>query len=1103
MASLEGEFVIDFTSEPLLSAGIFAISGSTGAGKSTLLDTMCLALFGRTPRTDQAKENEIKLQDVKDSLLRQGDPRGLLRRGTASGYAEVDFVALNGECYRSRWSVRRARDKESGALQDFRLTLTNITTNGEEQGGKKELQARISELIGLTFEQFTRSVLLAQNDFSTFLKADQGEKAALLEKLTGTELYSGISRLIYDKNLVAKEAYEQLYARVQGIDLLSDEEILQLNNQQSELEALLFTRKEEKTIIERKQKWFTDLFVLQDEVKLAAKDVADAVQVWEESQPRYSYLRKVDKVYDAHSLNDAVKSTEHLLQEKQIFRQQTAIQLEKIKQQYEEACFKYESLSKEFHLAEEQYSSIAAELNEARKLDVQLDEAQRILTGIELRFKQASSERKVGEERLLLLSNRLTSVTHKIDTLQQWKEQHLSKEPIAEQYDVLLLQLNTAEKSRQQLETATCNIQICNQSIQKDEEQMRLLAETLNECKEERIKQEEACNVLEKLQSGINYDSLRGEIEQYRAKKEQYSYDQALMLSQNMVVLREKLTDDSPCPLCGSIHHPYAGAGVHLQESFSVVLEAVDTKLKELVAMETAYHTRQKELSRLHDKQMVLHKTISGFENKISSIESSLILTKSRIIREQETVQEHSMLLQVALDSANKLFASDQWQLAWTNNPETFREKLKEFVIQWKRNNELLREKETEHENARIELVSFKSVFPSLQKREEEVLKEYKSGEELVISLKKQRSILLRGRPAQVVEQEFKILLETKKQQSLKALTAQNEVTQIFEQAKGTFQQVVSDISSTQQSLLNARQALDKWLADFNQSVDVFLSVDELSSLLNRDTQWIESERDYLNRIQTLRITAETKFYERETKLKEHETFRSELHIPEDCSVEILQQQLSSVEEELKQHVVLLNECLFLLRRNAENKERIKNFENELNVKRRISEQWAKLSDLAGSADGGKFRRIAQGYTLDILLNYANVQLRELTRRYRLERVPETLALQVIDRDMCDEVRTVHSLSGGESFLVSLALALGLSSLSSNRMKVESLFIDEGFGSLDAETLRIAMDALESLRTQGRKIGVISHVQEMTERIPVQIKVEREGNGRSRLTVIG
>lgn len=192
-----------------------------------------------------------------------------------------------------------------------------------------------------------------------------------------------------------------------------------------------------------------------------------------------------------------------------------------------------------------------------------------------------------------------------------------------------------------------------------------------------------------------------------------------------------------------------------------------------------------------------------------------------------------------------------------------------------------------------------------------------------------------------------------------------------------------------------------------------------------------------------------------------------------------------------------INEIDFRLRTHSENLQRIVHLEAQRAAQQPISDNWEKLNELAGSADGGKFRRIAQGYTLDILLGYANLHLRELSTRYRLERVPETLALEVIDRDMCDEVRTIHSLSGGESFLVSLALALGLSSLSSNRMSVGGLFIDEGFGSLDAETLRIALDALESLHAQGRKIGVISHVQEMTERIPVHIEVERCGNGKS------
>src|SRR5690606_8582730 len=148
-----------------------------------------------------------------------------------------------------------------------------------------------------------------------------------------------------------------------------------------------------------------------------------------------------------------------------------------------------------------------------------------------------------------------------------------------------------------------------------------------------------------------------------------------------------------------------------------------------------------------------------------------------------------------------------------------------------------------------------------------------------------------------------------------------------------------------------------------------------------------------------------------------------------------------------------------------------------------------------------KFRQIAQEYTLDVLLGYANIHLQVLTDRYRIERIPATLGLQVVDQDMGGEVRTVFSLSGGESFLVSLALALGLASLSSNRMKVESLFIDEGFGSLDADTLNIAMDALERLYNQGRKVGVISHVQEMTERIPVQIKVQKRQSGKSKLAI--
>ena len=193
-----------------------------------------------------------------------------------------------------------------------------------------------------------------------------------------------------------------------------------------------------------------------------------------------------------------------------------------------------------------------------------------------------------------------------------------------------------------------------------------------------------------------------------------------------------------------------------------------------------------------------------------------------------------------------------------------------------------------------------------------------------------------------------------------------------------------------------------------------------------------------------------------------------------------------------------LSEIEVALLTHEKGKEQVKTFEKELNEKSELYENWAK-----GSANGNKFKIIAQGYTLDVLLSYANKHLEDLTQRYSLEKIPDTLALQVVDNDMLGEVRSVHSLSGGESFLISLALALGLSSLSSNRMKIESLFIDEGFGALDIDTLSVAMDALDNLQTQGRKIGVISHVEEMKERITTQIQVIKSINGRSNVKIVG
>ena len=976
LASLEGDFEIDFTVEPLLSAGIFAISGPTGAGKSTLLDTMCLALFARTPRTDQAKENNVKLQDVSNEQLSQSDPRFLLRRGTSSGFAEVDFMALNGHRYRTRWSVARARDKENGRLQNPRLALYNLDKEEEEQGTRSDLQARIIDLIGLTFEQFTRSVLLAQNDFSTFLKAEQGEKASLLEKLTGTELYSAISRQIFERNARAKEAFDLIQTRIQGIELLTDEEENDLR------------------------------------IRLAGTE---------------KELQRVEKAKaEQQALQEAVRSIEQQITIRQRQQKEAADKLVHATELLTVARHEYEKGVEEQQQSEARFKSLQQEILQARKLDIQLDAAIRDLSHSEQQLKNVTLRKGEAEKKYQAAILRQKLGMEEIARLTAWRERYKEKESIAEQLSALLLHLDAASAARSGVEAANRSIEMLRQEVVALNKQLAGLQQT-SANKQQALKQaEEDYRSLEEKLKAVDASALDKQIEKLRQEREQLLIEQArLEASGNIKDLRGRLQDGQPCPVCGSTHHPFVNqAPVAPVSTLTLQLQDLSNKKETYIA-----HTRH--LARLQQQLLQLHKELADSEAACKDMIGKQQLSVSRQEREETIVKEQSVQLTQSLSAADLLFGNGEWQKAWLRNPETFRKTLTDFARQWHENTEKLHQLERQESAQKAECESLASFLPSLEKQAEESGQLHEKNRAAFSSLQAERKKLLNGRSADSVEQEYIRRMEELKERLKKLSATQTEQSGIADQTRGIADQIAKDLTEASADLLRRKAALDKWTADYLDSS----GGEPLEVILSRSTQ----EK---------------------------------------------------------------TELAFRLRTQTENKAKVSGLQEELNVRRTESERWAKLNELAGSADGAKFRRIAQGYTLDILLNYANVQLRELTRRYRLERVPETLALQVIDRDMCDEVRTVHSLSGGESFLVSLALALGLSSLSSNRMRVESLFIDEGFGSLDAETLRVAMDALESLRTQGRKIGVISHVQEMTERIPVRICVNRAGNGRSFLEVL-
>lgn len=322
-------------------------------------------------------------------------------------------------------------------------------------------------------------------------------------------------------------------------------------------------------------------------------------------------------------------------------------------------------------------------------------------------------------------------------------------------------------------------------------------------------------------------------------------------------------------------------------------------------------------------------------------------------------------------------------------------------------------------------------------------------------------------------------------------VSAAKEQSAILQKAAVDEQQRFEVIAKALDALRQERSLLLKGKSADEAEAAVARREKELNEALEKARKQVEGVQNHLSGLQ-----GEMK--QLSVGIEELREQQKGIEFPEQLPQAIAKQQEDNLNTERT-----LSTAEARLLQQAKNKTIFEQITKELTEKQAVAVRWAKLNKLIGSADGAKFKVIAQSYTLNLLLLHANKHLAYLSKRYKLQQVPDTLALQVIDCDMCDEIRTVYSLSGGESFLISLALALGLSSLSSNNLKVESLFIDEGFGSLDADSLRTAMEALEQLQMQGRKIGVISHVQEMSERISVQVQVHKKINGKSVLTVVG
>ncbi|SFL91377.1 AAA family ATPase [Rugamonas rubra] len=1245
LASLAGEFQVDFEQEPLASSGLFAISGPTGAGKSTLLDALCLALYDATPRLLKAVGRSL-LPDVGSDTISSQDTRALLRRGAAEGYAEVDFIGNDGAGYRARWSVRRSRTRAEGALQPTAMSLHQLPGLQPIGATKTEVKAEIERRIGLSFEQFTRAVLLAQNEFSTFLKAEDNERGELLETLTGSTVYSEISMRAFERAKQEQAELQRLLSRLADQRPLTAEARAELEADSAAADHAVAQLDQAKAALEQDLRWHQQAARLQQGEQQALLDWQAAGEQLEAAAPRRQALERIDAVQAARPLAADIARLDADHHATRAALASNAVQLEQARQAQRQAGAALEQAAAQLLQAEQAQRDAAPLLDQAKALDAR----------IEAMLPAYSAAAKAGEQAGQADARAKAALQEKQEQHRQlqasqqngadWLARHHHWQALAQswpRWDVLFVQAGQAASQAEKLGKALARVQHSAKGHRDDQagaaaklagaqERLHALEAQRQEAlralaafpADQLLGQRHALDQRRELLAGaeriwIELDARQQRGRQIEAQSAQLRHnreraDAALALArqehigimaafgqaerslklaeaacaENVETLRAALEDDSPCPVCGALEHPYrhndgamqamlggfqaevarcrqlaqtnidqqadqrAGAQASI-EQLGVLTAELRTLLEAIERLNQSWHGHPlladaaTALPAEAERAAWFHSELAAASAGLQQLEQQERAMRQAAAQRDQTqaaceraTAEHAQLLEVTsqartalaqidaehkaldeqrievalqlgalLDDLDAAFSgndlpSEGWKDDWKAGPARFHEARQAESRQWLAQRGAADERAAALATIDVELKALTDALATAGAAASVARSAFQAAERDIKTAQDQRMALWDGREIRDIEAALRGAIDAAKAR----LEAQHGASQQAAHAITRLDE--AGAQATQRLAALARQAglaaalLDDWLAAFQQRQqdDTPLDLAGLHALLACPEEALATERQALRALDSALANAAAVLRERQDQRAQHQR-----GAPADStqSADTLAEAMTALAAERKERHDAATALQLGLAQDNTRRQQAQAMLGAIEQQEAVERRWARMNELIGSADGKKFRNYAQQFTLDVLLGYANAHLRQLARRYQLERIANpanpSLGLLVRDLDMGGEMRSVHSLSGGESFLVSLALALGLASLSSNRVRVESLFIDEGFGSLDAETLRVAMDALDGLQSMGRKVGVISHVQEMTERIATKIMVQPSAGGKSVVTV--
>lgn len=1225
IASLSEPFEIDLTAEPLRSAGLFAITGETGAGKSSIFDAMCLALYGDCPRLTAEGVND-DLHEVDGEPIKAKDPRSILRGGASHGYASVEFEAPDGKSYEAHWAVRRARGKIDGRLQNVERHLKRLDDNVIIENQITSVRDKIIEITALTYDQFRRTVLLAQGDFDAFLKAGTQERAALLEKVTGTALYREISRRVYDLCIKAKSELEALELRRSEKNALSTEVRDQLAEEKETLVSRLAVLKINRQGASEKIALHQALDEAHQRVALATAALQTATQDLERSLSDRQSLARIEKALQLQSGFDALVYARKVQSDLAARLEPAKVSEQDASRKFTEALAKSETANKAYEAAETSFKALGPEWSKATTLDGQIFTATREAESA----KQALGTKEQEVTRREASHDEVSRARADAQTRHDTAVQDLDRFPEAGRFVDSWGQISRlitergacvssiAEKTREKnaalaleqdktrsLEQLRADDdadlkrmgQISSdlvvrgkdhETISKEDPRGRLvrLEEGSSALKEMiaaargaaalRERQSASRAALEAAQTERTTATLRDQDLSRRINGLKITIDALLKpldlaesaASDVAARLRQKLQEGTPCPVCGSCEHPDLQDS-KLAELAENMRHDVEAKRKDLAAAETELAQARRDIDRTegqiksstetleaiagellekNEAFAVARVTATGTGMKtvpelIADAEEPLNELQAKISRRRTELQDLATR-EAALQADMKSLQSEKDSIQLGRNNRQVQKEALTAEISAAKNAAGIALERSNSASARLDAITVE-ITPSLdlvdytcaqvdqdpaaaQRQLAGIVTWWKTSTgvrdaavkeiaELTgkistaeVSLNMARTVAEQARST-VTERETALGVLADERKSLlggepteahrtrhnagriAALDLKTKSASCLSDAKSEKTAAQARLQGIEAELAAAVKSYSERDASFTAAcASKELVPGEVADLISGGQEKLDALKLRLKKIDDAMTAAQSGLASRKADL----AAQSEKGVPEE-SKEVLGVYLQQIEVEEKTCHGRTGEISQILSADDVLRAAIKDLDVQVDKAKAHYDTWSAVSDAVGSRSGSKFAQIAQAVTLSILVDRANLHLQELKPRYQMIQGGDDLSLKIVDLDMGDEVRSTRSLSGGERFLISLALALALSGMGNRGGQPGTLFIDEGFGSLDSKSLDMAIDTLEALQAQGRTVGVISHVDAMKDRIPVQIKVEQRGNGAS------